>query len=309
MAETNVVPLSAFELRDAMRNAVPYDPARLSRILRVDRDQGVVEVQANTPWRNLAAKMRPNDERAAGMPTSVPSIGESIARNSAGPDGRPAVAHIESMTIVTPDGELRRISRYANRDLFSLVVGGQGLFGALYSVTLRVESMRRALEEAAPMERVELASGKGGAAAMPLLVPQDQLAPCLAVVRECCEKWRFALESIEARRVSANDETFLRWGAGECLELRVYVAEPVSLAGQVRKAQLARELIDVAIAHGGGFTIAGPLVATRAQAEVCYPQLKSFLAEKRTRDPLGRLVTPWYAYYRNLLGARSGGAK
>jgi hypothetical protein len=309
MADTNVVPLSAFELRDAMRNAAPYDPARLSRILRIDRDQGVVEVQANTPWRNLAAKMRPNDDRAAGMPTSVPSIGESIARNAAGPDGRPAVAHIESMTIVTPDGELRRISRYANRDLFSLVVGGQGLFGALYSVTLRVESMRRALEEAAPTDRVVLASGNGRNSAIPLLVAQDQLSQCLAVVRECCEKWRFTLESVEARRVSMNEETFLRWAAGDYLELRVYIAEPESLAGQVRKAQLARELIDVAIAHGGGFPIAGPLVATRAQAEVCYPQLKGFLAEKRTRDPLGRLVTPWYAYYRDLFGARGGGIK
>src|SRR3954465_13316621 len=107
MAETSFVPLSAFELRDAMRNAAPYDSARLSRILRVDRDQGVVEVQGNTAWKSLATRMRPNDERAAGMPTSVPSIGESIARNAAGPDGRPAVAHVESMTIVTPDGELR----------------------------------------------------------------------------------------------------------------------------------------------------------------------------------------------------------
>jgi len=44
---------------------------------------------------------------------------------------------------------------------------------------------------------------------------------------------------------------FLRWGMGEYLELRVRVSEPTSLAGQVRKAQLTRELIDVAIAHGG----------------------------------------------------------
>jgi len=54
MAENNFVPLSAFELRDAMRNARPYEAARLSRILRIDRDQGVVEVQAYTPWRSLA---------------------------------------------------------------------------------------------------------------------------------------------------------------------------------------------------------------------------------------------------------------
>jgi len=243
------------------------------------------------------------------MPTSVPSIGESIGRNAAGPDGKPAVAHVESMTIVTPDGELRRISRYANRDLFHLVVGGQGLFGALYSVTLRVDSMRKALEEAAPVDRVVLANGGGRGAGIQILVPPGQLDACVAVVKECCESWRFTLESIEARRVAADEETFLRWASQEFLELRVHVSEPTSLAGQVRKAQLARELIDVAIAHGGGFPISGALVATRAQAEVCYPQLKTFLAEKRTRDPQGRLVTPWYAYYRYLFSGRKSAAK
>jgi len=200
------------------------------------------------------------------------------------------------MTIVTPDGELRRISRYANRDLFHLVVGGQGLFGALYSVTLRVDSMRKALEEAAPVDRVVLANGSSVGAAIQLLVPPDQLAQCLEGVKECCEGWRFALESIEARQVSAEEETFLRWAPRQFLELRVYVSEPASLAGQVRKAQLARDLIDVAIAHGGGFPIAAPLVATRAQAEVCYPQLKTFLAEKRTRGmdkTHPRLLTFW----------------
>ena len=44
--------------------------------------------------------------------------------------------------------------------------------------------------------------------------------------------------------------------------------------------------------------------ATREQAETCYPQLRSFLSEKRRVDPAEKLTNAWYRYYRNLF-ARS----
>ena len=66
----------------------------------------------------------------------------------AGPDGRPAVMHVESIAVVTPCGELRRANRSAHRELFALVAGGLGLFGALYSVTLHIGSLSQALDNA-----------------------------------------------------------------------------------------------------------------------------------------------------------------
>ena len=51
---------------------------------------------------------------------------------------RPLVDDVEALTVVGPDGAVRRCSRTENRELFSLVVGGYGLFGAIATVTLRL---------------------------------------------------------------------------------------------------------------------------------------------------------------------------
>src|SRR5215216_1270096 len=119
MSDASVVPLSAAELREAVRHSRRYDPLRLSRVLGVDERAGLVEVQANTPWRSIADRMRPGDPQAAGTRTTMATVGDSIASNAAGPDGRPAVVHVEALTVITPEGDMRRVSRHANRELFS----------------------------------------------------------------------------------------------------------------------------------------------------------------------------------------------
>ena len=55
MIQTRSIPLSALELSAAMREALPYDEKRLDRVLRVDEQHGLVEVQAGTPWKTIAA--------------------------------------------------------------------------------------------------------------------------------------------------------------------------------------------------------------------------------------------------------------
>ncbi len=68
----------------------------------------------------------------------------------------------------------------------------------------------------------------------------------------------------------------------------------------MRAAQLRRELIDAAIRAGGRFHIATTADATREQTDACYPQLRSFLAQKRRFDPDERLVNPWYVRQKGL---------
>ena len=125
-------PMSALELCDAIRSGKAFDASRLNRILGLDAMHGLLEVQSATPWHAIAAELRPGDARA-NVRTTMPTVGESIARNAAGPDGTPAVGHVASLTLVTPDGELRRVSRQRNRELFALTVGGYGLFGTIYT--------------------------------------------------------------------------------------------------------------------------------------------------------------------------------
>ena len=74
MIQTRSIPLSALELSAAMREALPYDEKRLDRVLRVDEQHGLVEVQAGTPWKTIAASLRPGDPHAAAVRTTMPTV-------------------------------------------------------------------------------------------------------------------------------------------------------------------------------------------------------------------------------------------
>lgn len=301
MSAASLVPLSALELRDAVRNSRRYDPLRLNRILGVDERAGLIEVQAHTPWLSIADRLRPGDSQAAATPTTMTTVGDSIATNAAGPDGRPAVVHVESLTVVTTEGELRRINRHSHRELFALMVGGQGLFGALYSVSLRVDTMSRSVAQQTAPEKLGGSVSEGRGQTLRLLIPPERLEACVQELNARCDEWRTSPEGLEVRRIREEDETYLRWAPREYTEVGIRLGTPSSIGGAVRAAQLARDLIDVAIAHGGSFPIATTYQATRAQAEACYPRLREFLAEKRRLDPMERMTNPWYNRYRGLL--------
>src|SRR2546430_15632300 len=96
-------PISALELCEAVRMGTALDPARLNRILRLDAMHGLLEVQAATPWLAIADELRPGDERAR-VRTTMPTVGESIARNAAGPDRTPAGAPVALITPLRPEG-------------------------------------------------------------------------------------------------------------------------------------------------------------------------------------------------------------
>jgi hypothetical protein len=306
MLGTLAIPLSAIELRDAVRSSSRVDTARLDRVLRLDPDRGLVEVQASASWAALAARLGAvATELPARWAHAPATIGESIAANSAGPDGRPIVAHTEALAMVTPDGELRRVSRLSNGGLFKLAVGGHGLFGAPYSVTLNVQSLMRSSRDKLATECLSLSTEGGATRRLQVLLPPEALGRFMSDARARCEEWRTAIDGVEVRRTLAENETVLRWARMEYAEVSLRLRERLTIGGSVRMAQLHRELIDAAISHAGSFPIASTPEATRAQVEACYPELKAFLAEKRRIDPSGKLLSPWYRHYSSLLGRES----
>jgi hypothetical protein len=300
------IPLSAHELRDAVRHGQRFDPSRLDRILRHEEDRGVIEVQASTPWTAIAAYLRPGDAQAeiASLRTTMPTIGESIARNAAGPDGRPAVAHVDSITLITPEGDLRRINRVAHRELFSLVVGGHGLFGTIYSVNLRIDSMARAVSETDPTEASRPAPA-GDTRPLHLLIPPDALERFVADAQARCNEWRVEVQGVDVRQILPEEETFLRWARKQYTEVGLRFSALATIGGAVRDTQLRRELIDAAIAAGGSFPIARTPDATREQVEACYPELPAFLAQKRQLDPAEKLINSWYLHHRSLFDRKA----
>jgi FAD/FMN-containing dehydrogenase len=300
---------SAADLRKAMEQArsgaLRVDTSGLDRVLRLDEERQLLEVQAATPWTALAAHLGASAPELAvlsGHCGLAPTIQESLAENEPGPDGRPICAHLESLALVTADAELRHASRSSNRELFALAIGGRGLFGLPYSVTLRLASLRQAC--AAPLAEASLDCGEPDDRAtceLTLLVPPARLDELRAAVLEHSAAWRLPIAGAVARRTLPEDETFLRWAHREYAQLRLRLARPTRLGDRVRTAQAKRALIDAAIELGGAFSLSSIVDASRAQAEACYPRLKAFLAEKRRLDPADRLHNGWYLQARGLL--------
>ena len=72
------------------------------------------------------------------------SVGGSISVNCHGwqPNSPPISSTIESFRIINADGEILNCSKSENTELFSLAIGGYGLFGVILDVKLRVVSNR-----------------------------------------------------------------------------------------------------------------------------------------------------------------------
>lgn len=301
---------SAEDLRKAMEHArhcaLRVDASGLDRVLRLDAKRQLLEVQAATPWRALGAYLGASAFELAALDKVAElarTVQEGVAANAPGPDGRPISAHVEALALVTADGELRRASRHSNRELFALAVGGQGVFGVPYSVTLRVASLRQSCAAPAPEAILDCGTAACSAGSdLTLLVPPERLDALVARVREQTAEWRVPLAGAVARRTLPEKETFLRWARREYVQVRLQLATPSGLGGRVRAAQARREIIDAVISEGGAFPPAAIFDASREQAEACYPELKAFLAEKRRLDPGDRLYNPWYQHARGLLG-------
>lgn len=302
MSATLAMPISALELRDAVRHSRRFTSAALDRVLRLDAARGLVEVQASASWSSLWQHLHPALPGADAPWHGMPGIGDSIAANAAGPDGRTVVAHVESLALVTPDGELRRVARDAHPGLFALAVGGQGLFGTPYSATLRLESMACAAAACEPAETLPLPASGAELQALHLLVPPRALERFLSQARARCGEWRTDIEGLRVRRTLAEEETVLRWARHEYAAVTLFLPRRRTIGGAVRDTQLRRDLIDISIGQGGSYPIACTPEATRAQAQACYPELRKVLAEKRRLDPAGKLYSDWYRHHCSLLG-------
>lgn len=143
------------------------DMRRLNRILDLDAERGLVRVEAGILWSDLVAGLSAMQRGRARRWSVVQkqtgadrlSVGGALAANGHGRGLRykPIVQDVESFELVDARGELRRCSRSENAELFGLAIGGYGLFGAIYSATLRLmpaHRLRRVVEMTA-VERLE----------------------------------------------------------------------------------------------------------------------------------------------------------
>ncbi|MBA3329846.1 MAG: FAD-binding oxidoreductase [Actinobacteria bacterium] len=123
------------------------DTRGLDRVLEYDADQGRITVEAGIQWPALLAYLRETPWAIGQKQTGADrlSLGGAIAANAHGRGLTmpPLVSDLEELTLVDAAGERQRCSRSVNAELFSLVVGGYGLFGVIVSATLRLAPRRK----------------------------------------------------------------------------------------------------------------------------------------------------------------------
>lgn len=135
------------------RHRLAVDLRGLDRVIAFDADRGLITVQAGAQWPAVVRAVRTHSERT-GTNWAIRqkqtgaddlTLGGSVSCNAHGRGltMRPLVDDIERLTVVTPDAATLTCSREQHPDLFSLIVGGYGLFGVIVDVTLRLMPRRR----------------------------------------------------------------------------------------------------------------------------------------------------------------------
>ncbi len=129
------------------------DMTALDRVLSAEPLRGLLHIEAGADWPKIIAathqlKTAPGTSwgiRQKQTGVDAVSLGGSIAANAHGRGllMQPIGDDIEDLTLVNALGETVVCSRGQNAELFSLVIGGYGLFGVIYAATLRLAPRQR----------------------------------------------------------------------------------------------------------------------------------------------------------------------
>ncbi|MFN2399143.1 MAG: FAD-dependent oxidoreductase, partial [Gemmatimonadaceae bacterium] len=125
-----------------------FNMKQFARVVHFDRTRGLIEVEAGIEWPALIEYLQTEQagrreqwairEKQTGVDDV--SIGGSLSSNihGRGLHFPPIAADVESFLLVDHAGEIYNCSRQENATLFSLAIGGYGLFGVIAHVTLRL---------------------------------------------------------------------------------------------------------------------------------------------------------------------------
>jgi len=134
-------------------DGVLIDIRKLDRVLGFDMERGLIEVESGMQWPKLLAELtaaQRGREKQWGFAQKQTGADRLTMGGclSANVHGRgltlpPFVGDVESFKLLDAKGELFNCSRSENPELFRLAIGGYGLFGFIYSVTLRLVPRRK----------------------------------------------------------------------------------------------------------------------------------------------------------------------
>jgi FAD/FMN-containing dehydrogenase len=145
-------------------NTLLLDTRGLKRLVALDAERGLVEVEAGATWPDLLEQLEAA-QRDAARPWGIIQkqtgadrlcVGGALGANAHGRGLalKPIIGDVESFRLVDATGATKLCSRSENSELFRLAIGGYGLFGVIGSVTLRLMP-RRKLERVVEIIAIE----------------------------------------------------------------------------------------------------------------------------------------------------------
>ena len=130
---------------------VLLDMRTMRKILSLDSERGIVEVEAGIQWPELIEGLlsmqsgQPQPWTIVQKQTGADrlTIGGGLSANihGRGLTLKPIIGEVESFSLIDSNGSSRNCTRHENSELFRLAIGGYGLFGVITRVKLRL--MRR----------------------------------------------------------------------------------------------------------------------------------------------------------------------
>ena len=151
---------------------IHFDMSGFSKVNHIDIDRGIVDIQSGIEWPELitAIELQCQGTTPWGIrqkPTGVDkvSIGGCLSANihGRGLSFPPFVDDVESFSLLDASAKIRSCSREENSELFSLVVGGYGLFGIILDVRLRLvprTKVKRHVEVIKVVDLVDLVANR-----------------------------------------------------------------------------------------------------------------------------------------------------
>jgi FAD/FMN-containing dehydrogenase len=129
-------------------DGVLIDTTNLDRVLDFDAREGKVTVEAGITWPalvNFLIEAQQGQVQQWGIAQKQTGadrlcLGGALSSNihGRGLQMKPLISDVEAFDLMDAEGQMHHCSRTSNPELFRLAIGGYGLFGIIYCVTLRL---------------------------------------------------------------------------------------------------------------------------------------------------------------------------
>jgi FAD/FMN-containing dehydrogenase len=123
------------------KDSVVLDMKTFNKVLEIDEQNKIIKVESGATWEDVQAAIQPYGlALKVTQSQSIFTIGGSLSVNAHGRDIRfgPMAGTVKEMTILTPTGEIKTVTRNDSEEWLKYVLGGYGLFGVILDVTLEL---------------------------------------------------------------------------------------------------------------------------------------------------------------------------